>query len=355
MDYATLGMNLGGMAIGEGMGILNSQLQLNNNQEMLNQQVTANEKLADYQEGINRQMWDYTNYENQVKHLQNAGLNPALLYGKGGGGGMSVGTGSTGVAAQNAPNPSQSVAMGLQLTQNMAQNELMKAEANKANAEANALNGWQKDKGVAETNLTIAKTDNVNANTAIAEVNKQIQDVALKASQGTLDSVIESAKDNKKILDEQLDALKRNNDINEATKQTSIDQAKINYTLSLLDGALKNSQINVNNSIVKVNDQEIKQGVAKIAQGWEALRLEGLHITVEQGELKIMQGNLKVNEANSRIGQAAQMLNKEIHNLDDRTRFGIDKTVQILTFGLATASEMPQTPQQRPQIGFKKY
>ena len=32
----------------------------------------------------NQEMWDYTNYENQVKHLEAAGLNPALLYGQGG-------------------------------------------------------------------------------------------------------------------------------------------------------------------------------------------------------------------------------------------------------------------------------
>ena len=41
-------------------------------------------------------MWDYTNYENQVKHLGAAGLNPALLYGQGGGGGASTAGGAVG-------------------------------------------------------------------------------------------------------------------------------------------------------------------------------------------------------------------------------------------------------------------
>ena len=39
----------------------------------------------------NKDLWDYTNYENQRAHLENAGLNAALLYGQSGGGGMSAG------------------------------------------------------------------------------------------------------------------------------------------------------------------------------------------------------------------------------------------------------------------------
>ena len=35
-------------------------------------------------------MWNYTNYENQKKHLEAAGLNPALLYGMSGGGGATA-------------------------------------------------------------------------------------------------------------------------------------------------------------------------------------------------------------------------------------------------------------------------
>ena len=44
----------------------------------------------------NQEMWDYTNYENQVKRLEAAGLNPALLYGQGGGGGATAAGGAVG-------------------------------------------------------------------------------------------------------------------------------------------------------------------------------------------------------------------------------------------------------------------
>ena len=39
---------------------------------------------------FNKEMWDYTNYENQKKHLEAAGLNTALLYGMSGGGGATA-------------------------------------------------------------------------------------------------------------------------------------------------------------------------------------------------------------------------------------------------------------------------
>ena len=58
-----------------------------------------------------KEMWDYTNYENQVKHLKEAGLNPALLYGQGGGGGSAAGGGTA--AGVGLPT-STGVGMGIQ-------------------------------------------------------------------------------------------------------------------------------------------------------------------------------------------------------------------------------------------------
>ena len=74
-----------GGTIGQVFGLQNDQRQLNMNQQLLNQQVAANRSMNDYSQQLQKDMWDYTNYENQVQHLENAGLNPALLYGRGGG------------------------------------------------------------------------------------------------------------------------------------------------------------------------------------------------------------------------------------------------------------------------------
>ena len=90
--------------------------------------------------------WDYTNAENQVKHLKNAGLNIGLMYGQSGAGGM----GASGGARQESPDQAQGnpIGMALQAQQieqqrrmNDAQISLAEAQANKAEAEATKISG----------------------------------------------------------------------------------------------------------------------------------------------------------------------------------------------------------------------
>ena len=90
--------------------------------------------------------WDYTNAENQVKHLKNSGLNIGLMYGQSGAGGM----GATGGAKQESPSQPQGnpVGMALQVQQieqqrrmNDAQISLAEAQAEKAKAEASKIGG----------------------------------------------------------------------------------------------------------------------------------------------------------------------------------------------------------------------
>ena len=90
--------------------------------------------------------WDYTNAENQINHLKNAGLNVGLMYGQGGAGGM----GASGGARQESPDQAQGnpIGMALQVQQieqqrrmNDAQIALTEAEAKKAGAEAEKISG----------------------------------------------------------------------------------------------------------------------------------------------------------------------------------------------------------------------
>ena len=121
--------------------------------EYMGLQAQYNKEQAKYSTELSKEIWDYTNYENQVKHLKEAGLNPALLYGQGGGGGSAAGGGTA--AGVGLPS-STGVGMGIQWEQMEAQKELAKAEAAKTNAEA--------------AKLMTTDTENVKSNT---ERNKQ--------------------------------------------------------------------------------------------------------------------------------------------------------------------------------------
>lgn len=93
-----------------------------------------------------KEYWDYTNAENQVNHLRNAGLNVGLMYGQSGAGGM----GASGGARQESPDQAQGnpIGMALQIQQieqqrrmNDAQIALTEAQAGKAKAEEKKISG----------------------------------------------------------------------------------------------------------------------------------------------------------------------------------------------------------------------
>lgn len=120
-------------------------------QEAYNKRIMAlqnqyQQQAAEKSQQYAKDYWDYTNTENQVAHLKNAGLNIGLMYGQSGAGGM----GASGGARQESPDQAQGnpVGMALQVQQieqqrrmNDAQIALAEAEANKADAEANKISG----------------------------------------------------------------------------------------------------------------------------------------------------------------------------------------------------------------------
>nr|DAG84050.1 MAG TPA: hypothetical protein [Microviridae sp.] len=109
------------------------------NKEYMGLQAHYNEQAADRNQQRQKDMWNYTNAENQKQHLINAGLNPALMYGQQGAGGVGQ-TGNTNEQGVQAPtgNP---VMMGLQ-AESIAQDIALKAAmAKKAEAEANKTAG----------------------------------------------------------------------------------------------------------------------------------------------------------------------------------------------------------------------
>lgn len=111
-----------------------------------------------------KEYWDYTNAENQIQHLKNAGLNIGLMYGQSGAGGM----GASGGAHQTAPDQPQGnpIGMALQTQQieqqrrmNDAQIALAESQANKANAEANKIAGVDTQQALQEIRESISRME----------------------------------------------------------------------------------------------------------------------------------------------------------------------------------------------------
>lgn len=137
--------------ISQALGLSWSPQRAMREQEAYNKRIMALQNQYQQQAAAQSQQyakdyWDYTNAENQVNHLKNAGLNVGLMYGQSGAGGM----GASGGARQESPEQAQGnpIGMALQVQQieqqrrmNDAQIALAQAQANKADAEANKISG----------------------------------------------------------------------------------------------------------------------------------------------------------------------------------------------------------------------
>lgn len=168
---AALGMLAAGSAIKDGIssifGLGSGIIGYKQGKEMMKKQHEYDLEKMGIQHGYNiesqklgqqhnKELWDYTNYENQRKHLENAGLNAALLYGQSGGGGVSAGGAQgqpAGIASgHEAGLALQGMGVGVNMANVMSQTRLNEALAGKADEEAKKMGG-------ADTKFTEAQTE----------------------------------------------------------------------------------------------------------------------------------------------------------------------------------------------------
>lgn len=139
---------------------------------------------------IQKDVWNYTNFENQMKHIKAAGLSPGLIYGQAGAGGASTGSGS-GPSAGGAGAAPNVIGMALQLKNlNLAERQmdinekianadinLKTAEANKANEEAGTQGSIRElNKVTAELKETLKTLTNKQTELTEAEIGKTFQE-----------------------------------------------------------------------------------------------------------------------------------------------------------------------------------
>lgn len=172
------------------------QEQMKYNKEIMALQNQYQQQAAAKSQQYAKEYWDYTNAENQVQHLKNAGLNIGLMYGQSGAGGM----GASGGAHQTSPEQPQGnpVAMALQTQQieqqrrmNDAQIALAEAQARKADEEANKIGGVDIEEAKKRIEEMNAKIDTLIAEKQFKEAEAELSK-AKKETESTIQRLNES-------------------------------------------------------------------------------------------------------------------------------------------------------------------
>lgn len=164
--------------------------QMEYNKEIMKLQNQYQQQAAEKSQQYAKEYWDYTNAENQVAHLKNAGLNIGLMYGQSGAGGM----GASGGAHQASPEQPQGnpVAMALQTQQieqqrrmNDAQIALAEAQARKADEEAKKIGGVDIEEAYKRIEEMDAKINDLIASKKL----KEAEEALTKAKKDTEETI----------------------------------------------------------------------------------------------------------------------------------------------------------------------
>jgi hypothetical protein len=319
--------------IGLGLGMLqsawNSQNQQQQNAALIQQQQQSNEEQSLFNEGVQLDLWNKTNYAAQVEQAQKAGINPALLWAKGGGS-----SGAT-VAANTVNNPQPMVQgnTGLDIASAIA--------------------------AVNQTKKTQAEVPNINADTELKAADTQKKESETQAvnlqntiTEQTLDEAITSVKNYVKTQEQNIDLLKTQNKITAGTADALIIQAKENAINAGLNNLLTNKKIGLTEEETKQISAAIEQRNKEIDIARGQLNVNQQNATTAKGQLTVNQAQQKTNQwnaesgskqnnimlYNAKVNEANLNFQKSIHNVSDKTKLWVEGTFKAVDLGAKVAA-----------------
>lgn len=288
--------------IGAASALQSGSNQSYNEEQAQLRQAQINKEQAKYSQGLAMEYWDYTNWENQVDHLKKAGLNPALMYAKGGAGGQTGGGQAQGVGLSPSNQEAvkaQQIGMALQLAQLKSQIEVNESVAKKNTAEAEKTAGVDTEAAKIGIKLSeaqvLSERERKNVlywEAEVAQSESVLKEALANTEQFNLQKVqwdIRMVEKGYEELSERVAMLKRENKIGDATAEMQIEQYKANLVDTWAGAMLKMAQTETQKEEVKAiaerlkqKDYELDQKDTEIIQRWVDLGIKGVS---EVGEL----------------------------------------------------------------------
>lgn len=272
-----------GAIIGAGLGIGTQLFQ--NHQDRQDNKGTMREQM-EYQSRENRDMaihnkqqqidlWNKTNYDEQRKHMEKAGLNVGMMYGMGGGGGATTNLATQSTSAPSGGNQKSNpldiaslISMKNQLDLQRAQTENIKAQTAKTNVETEKIGGVDTEAvktGISEAEARTAKLlqETMEMQTSMKDRMSYIQSEAKKAISEVETKANEAG-------------------VSTATKEAQIQTIKANAIGATLGNALLRKDIQMRDEQMKEINARVNKMGEDIAQGWQKLNIEEKRAKIQQ-------------------------------------------------------------------------
>lgn len=285
-----------GIGAAAGKAIANNNAkneQKKENRELMKYQADLNQQQAYYSTGLAKDLWDYTNYENTVRHIKAAGLSPSLIYGGGGGGGSTSGAGqASGVGMPSKTGTEagiQAQGMALQLANVASQTRLNESQADKNEADAEKTRGVDTEAQEATIENLIAQTSNEKVKRGLILGQIRVADAEEELKRNTADWTKEKTEETRwniknlqKGIDklvEEINGMKLDNELKERTIDNKVKESSLTLQNLIAEILLKGSQ-------KKINEEQAKAIPAEILQGWEKLTKEGKALIIQREQME---------------------------------------------------------------------
>lgn len=302
-----VGNNAAGAAMGLILGGINDRRQIRQQQKLQDMQIKGQQAMGAFNYAQQMQMWKDTNYWAQVKEMQRAGVNPALMYGMSGGGGTTTGGAGGSVTGGTAPSGGGEMAammgMGIQGAMMRAQIANIEADTKKKEVDAAKTAGVDTENVKTDTALKAMGIENLaqgiknqKASERLTKVTGDIAELELLIKDKTKEDAITAIQHSAlRIIDEAKSALYQAN-VDEATWEKKIEMVEVEVAGMYLRNTQTEEQ-------TKLTVEQAKAVAAEVIQGWHKLNIDF---------------------GNAVTGRMNYQLNKWIHDISDKTKLKVE-------------------------------
>lgn len=291
-DIASTAYGTGNALIGTGLGILMQKAadkrQLKQQTKLQALQIGGQKEMTDYNMQKQMEMWQNTSYPAQMEMIKKAGLNPGLMYGMGGGGGQTTGNASGNVTGGTAPSGGSEIAMGIEKAMQLS---LMKAQKDNIEADTDVKKGEAANKPL--------QGENIKADTALKEINWNIQSIAEKIAGDTQNAVVARALTELRTATAAMHTAETQQRITAETADAAIEKAKLDVAIAATDNELKKAQTKATEKGTQKADEEIEKIRTEIKNMKDYYELDNF---IEREKIKLMDKGINVAIITSVLG-----------------------------------------------------